>query len=319
MNDSMSAELDFIASLRPLATDPGARGLLDDTAVVELGGTILVLSHDMIVEDVHFLRTDPPGDIAWKLVAVNVSDLAAKGAQPLGVLMAYSLKHDAEWDAEFVAGLDKALRAFGLVLFGGDTVALTPEAPRFLALTAIGRASGTVPSRSGARHGDSIWVSGTIGDAHAGLRIATGERNGADELLERYRLPRPRLEAGQRLAPIVTSMMDVSDGLLLDMRRIAEASGVGAVIDLETVPLSDAYLAYAGDDRGARVSAARAGDDYELLFTAPHDRAVEILALSDELGLPLNRVGRIEAGAGLRLFDHGEEIPLPPQLGYEHH
>ena len=315
----MSAELDFIASLRPLATDPGARGLLDDTAVVDLGGTTLVLSHDMIVEDVHFLPTDPPADVAWKLVAVNLSDLAAKGARPLGVLMAYSLKHDTDWDAAFVAGLGKALSAFGLALFGGDTVALPPHAPRFLALTAIGRASGPVPSRSGARHGDAAWVSGTIGDAHAGLRIASGERNGADFLLERYRLPRPRLEAGQRLAPIVTAMMDVSDGLLLDIHRIAEASGVGAVIDLESVPLSDAYLTYAGDDRGARLSAARAGDDYELLFTASHDRAAEILALSEELGLPFSRVGRIEAGTGLRLLDRGEEIPLPPQLGYEHH
>jgi thiamine-monophosphate kinase len=315
----MSAELDFIAQLRPLATDPGARGLLDDTAVVELAGGTLVLSHDVIVEDVHFLAEDPPGDVAWKLVAVNLSDLAAKGAQPLGVLMAYSLKHEAEWDAAFVAGLGEALAGFGLVLYGGDTVALPAGTPRFLALTAIGRAAGSVPSRSGARHGDAIWVTGTIGDAHAGLRIAMGERNGADELVERYRLPRPRLEAGQRLAPIVTAMMDVSDGLLLDTRRIAEASGVGAVIDLEAVPMSAAYLTYAGDDRGARLSAARAGDDYELLFTAPPERAAEILALSDEIGLPFTRVGRIEAGAGLRLLDHGKEIPLPPQLGYEHH
>lgn len=305
--------------LRPLASDPAARGLLDDTAVVELPGTTLVLSHDVIVEDVHFLAADPPGDVAWKLVAVNLSDLAAKGAQPLGVLMAYSLKHEADWDAGFVAGLGEALAGFGLVLFGGDTVAIPADAPRFLALTAIGRATGPVPSRSGARHGDALWVTGTIGDAHAGLRIAKGERNGADALVERYRLPRPRLEAGQRLAPMVTAMMDVSDGLLLDTRRIAEASGVGAVIDLDAVPLSAAYLAYAGDDRGARVSAARAGDDYELLFTAPQDRGAELLALSEELGLPFTRVGRIEAGAGLSLLDRGAEIPLPQQLGYEHH
>src|SRR5690606_17309028 len=123
-------------------------------------------------------------------------------------------------------------------------------------------ATGPVPSRTGARVGDHLWVTGSIGDAHAGLRIARGEREGPTQLLERYRNPRPRMEAGQRLVHIVTAMMDVSDGLLLDGSRMADASGVRAVIELETVPLSDAYLQFAGDDRGARLSAMRAGDDY---------------------------------------------------------
>jgi len=315
----MSAESDLLAALRGLATHPAARGLLDDAAVLEVGGETLVLTHDTIVEGVHFLHDDPPGDVAWKLVAVNLSDIAAKGAHPLGVLMSYSLRHDAAWDAAFVAGLAEALVAFGIALLGGDTVSLPPSAPRSFGLTLIGTASGPVPSRSGARPGDLIWLSGTVGDAHAGLRIAKHEREGADALLERYRLPRPRLEAGQRLAPLVSAMMDVSDGVLLDAQRLADASGVRAVIDLDSVPLSDAYLEFAGDDRGARLSAATAGDDYELLFTAPHARAEEILKLSDALGLPLNRIGSIEKGSGIAVRDRGEEIELPPNLGYEHH
>jgi thiamine-monophosphate kinase len=272
----------------------------------------------MIVENVHFLPTDPPGDVAWKLVAVNLSDLAAKGARPLGALLGFSLAHDQSWDRAFVEGLSHALSAFGLALLGGDTVTVPHHAPRSLGLTAIGTAEGRVPSRADARPGDLLWLSGSVGDAHAGLRIAKGEREGPAELVERYRLPRPRLEAGERLAPVVHAMMDVSDGLLLDTRRLAEASGAGAVIELETVPLSEAYLQFAGDDRGARISATTAGDDYELLFTSPEASAAEILRLGEKLGLPLSRIGRIEKGSGLRLTDGGQELPLPPHLGFEH-
>jgi thiamine-monophosphate kinase len=314
----MSQEAEFLKMLQPLAGNPAARGLLDDTAVLEVGGSTLVLTHDMIAEGVHFTSFDPPGDVAWKLLAVNLSDLAAKGARPIGALMGYSLQHESEWDRAFVEGLGSALAAFEIPLLGGDTVALPPKAPRCLGMTAIGVADGPVPSRSGARPGDVLWVSGTIGDAHAGLRIARGEREGADELLERYRTPRPRLEAGQKLAPIVSAMMDVSDGLLLDSRRIADASGVRIAIELESVPLSQAYLAFEGDDRGARLSAARAGDDYELLFTTPHERAAEILALADALGLPFSRIGEVKEGSGLAVSERGTEIPLPPSLGYEH-
>src|SRR3954470_11409983 len=213
--------------MRGLATAPGARGLLDDAAVLEVGGTSLVLTHDVIAEGVHFRPDDPPADVAWKLVAVNLSDLAAKGARPLGVLLGYALG-DAAWDRAFAEGLGTALRAFGIPLLGGDTV----KAPRVLGMTAIGAATGPVPSRGGARPGDHLWVSGTIGDAGAGLRMLKGALPRDEALVERYRTPRPRLEAGQRLALLVSAMMDVSDGLLIDSARLAAASNVAVEIDL---------------------------------------------------------------------------------------
>jgi thiamine-monophosphate kinase len=309
----VSAEAAFIESLRALATSAAARGLADDAAVLEVAGTTLILTHDMIAEGVHFLADDPPGDVAWKLVAVNLSDLAAKGARPLGVLLGFALGDEA-WDRAFVEGLGVALRAFGLPLLGGDTVA----APRVLGLTAIGEATGPVPSRSGAQPGDHLWVSGTIGDAGAGLRGLRGEVPRDAALVERYRNPRPRLEGGQRLAPLVTAMMDVSDGLLIDSSRLAAASGIGFEIDLAFVPLSEAFRAVAGDVREARLAAATAGDDYELLFTAPPERASEVLSVAEAIGLPMNRIGEAVEGAGLRLSDGGSPVEPPPSLGWEH-
>ncbi|MEA3063691.1 MAG: thiamine-monophosphate kinase [Sphingomonadales bacterium] len=305
----MSSESAFIESLRGLATHPAARGLRDDAAVLEIAGRTLVLTHDMLVEGVHYLPGDPPGDVAWKLVAVNLSDLAAKGARPVGVLLGYSLGEDA-WDAAFAKGLETALGAFAIPLLGGDTV--RGNGPRTLALTAIGEADGAVPSRSGGRPGDHLWVTGTIGDAGAGLRGVS------EVLVERYRNPRPRLEAGQKLAPLVAAIMDVSDGLLIDAARLAAASGAAAEIDLASMPLSEAFRSALGDARETRLEAATAGDDYELLFAAPPARAVEILALQDELGLPFSRIGRLAEGAGLSLTDAGESVELPPRLGWEH-
>ena len=311
----MSAESAFIQSLRALTTHRAARGLLDDAAVLDFAGRSLVLTHDMLVEGVHYLPGDPPGDVAWKLLAVNLSDLAAKGARPLGVLLGYSLGED-DWDEAFVAGLRTALDAFALTLLGGDTV--RGRGPRTLALTALGEASGPVPSRAGGRPGDHLWVSGAIGDSGAGLRGLKGEIAADPALTERYRTPRPRLEAGQRLAPLVGAMMDVSDGLLIDASRLAQASGVAAEIELASLPLSEAFLAVLGGGLDARLAAATAGDDYELLFAAAPDRAAELLALQDELGLPLSRIGSLAEGSGLLLSHSGERVRLPSSLGWVH-
>jgi len=313
----MSRESQWIESLRALAAAPGARGLLDDAAVLQISGATLVLTHDMLVEGVHYLPSDPPGDVALKLVAVNLSDLAAKGARPVGVLLGYSLGEEA-WDEAFVAGLGAALSAFGVDLLGGDTVAAPAGAPRTLGMTAIGEALGPVPSRGGARAGDRLWVSGTIGDSGAGLRVLKGEAEGSAVLIGRYRQPQPRLQAGEALAPLVSAMMDVSDGLLIDASRIAAASGVRLAVELEAVPLSRDFAASVGNGRAARLDAATAGDDYELLFTAPPERDASILALADLLELPLTRIGRVEAGSGLALSDAGEPLALPPRLGWEH-
>jgi thiamine-monophosphate kinase len=309
----VSAESAFIESLRALATHPAARALADDAAVLEVGGTTLVLTHDVIAEGVHFLPDDPPQDVAWKLVAVNLSDLAAKGARPLGVLLGFALGEEA-WDRAFVAGLAEALRTFEVALLGGDTV----KAPRVLGLTAIGEATGSVPARSGAHADDDLWVSGTIGDAGGGLRGLKGEIGRDPVLVQRFRRPTPRLEAGQALAPLVSAMMDVSDGLLIDVSRLAQASGVAFAMDIADLPLSEAYRRAAGDDDEARLAAAIAGDDYELLFTAAAGRRGEIGAIGERLGLPLTRIAGSIPGSGLAATSRGKPLPLPPKLGWEH-
>ena len=295
-------EAEFIAALRVLPLHPGARGLADDVAVV----AGLVVTTDTLVEGVHFLATDPPGDVAWKLLAQNLSDLAAKGAVPEGVLLNHPLGDDG-WDRAFLAGFGAALAAFDCPLIGGDTVTLPAGAPRVLTLTALGR-DAAAPSRGGARAGDALWVTGTIGDAAPGLAIARGEP-GPAELLAAYRRPMPRLADGRALAPMVHAMCDVSDGLLIDAARLAATSELGVEIDLAAVPLSAAYRACAGDDRAARLAAATAGDDYQLLFAA---------APGLVLPVPATRIGRMMPGEGLSLHDGGEPLALPAPLGFEH-
>ena len=274
-------EADFLTLLRPLATHPAARGLLDDAAV--LGD--LVLTHDVLVEGVHFLPGDSPETVAWKLVAVNLSDLAAKGATPVGVLLGYPLSTSV-WDAAFVRGLGEALTHFDVPLLGGDTV----TGPRVLSLTAIGRAE-IAPSRSGARASDRLWVTGTIG--RAGLGLA-----GDPEHLEAFRRPVPRLAEGRALASLATAMMDVSDGLLIDARRMADASGLRVTIDLDAVPLV-----------GERIAAVTAGDDYELLFSMPDGVEPPVQA---------SQVGTFAVGGGIALVDRHGPVPLPQRLGWQH-
>lgn len=313
----IKGEVAFIAGLRGLATHPAARGLRDDAAVLEFAGRRLVLTHDVLAEGVHYLAEDPPADVAWKLLAVNLSDLAAKGARPLGVLLGYPLAADSGWDEAFVAGLREALAAFDVPLLGGDTVAAVADAPRMLGLTAIGEAE-VAPSRTGARAGDQLWISGTIGDAGAGLRIASGAERGPPALAQRYRRPTPRLALGQALAPHVSAMMDVSDGLLIDAGRMAEASGVACTIHLDHIPLSDDLRAFFGDNTEARLRAATAGDDYELLFTAPPAAETALLEASAASGTSIKRIGQVDQGSGLSLFNAGEPLPLPARLGWEH-
>ncbi len=289
-------EDDFIAALRTLPLHPGAQDLRDDTAIV--GGH--VVTTDTLVEGVHFLATDPPEDVAWKLVATNLSDLAAKGAMPAGILLNYPLGDDA-FDAAFLRGLAEVLATFATPLIGGDTVTLPSGAPRILTVTAFGT-DAAAPPRSGARAGDALWVTGTIGDAGAGLAIALGA-DGPAVLLAAYRRPQPRLAEGRIIAPRAHAMMDVSDGLLLDAQRMAAASGLAVAIDLATVPLSPAYRAHAGD----ALAAATAGDDYELLFAAPADG-----------DFPATRIGAFAPGAGLTLTRGDAAVPLPASLGYAH-
>jgi thiamine-monophosphate kinase len=303
----MAAETSFIEQLRALVTHGAARGLLDDAAVLEVGGARLVLSHDMLVEGVHFLPTDPPESVAWKLVAVNLSDLAGKGAKPLAALMGYTLTGDADWDAAFVKGLSEALTKFGLPLIGGDTVSAKE---RLLGLTVIGTGGAVIPARSGAGIGDGIYVTGVVGDAGFGLGIAKRGDYEPRSLLEAYRKPVPQLRAGALLAPVVTAMMDVSDGLLIDAARMADASGVAAMIDLDAVPLSFDYRSAAGADRAARLDAITAGDDYQLLFTSTLP--------FPPLPCPVTRIGQMVRGHGVHLHDAAGGVPLPTRMGWLH-
>ena len=285
-------EIDFIEALRVLAVDPSARDLADDAAVLELGNETLVLTHDTLVEGVHVLEGQDPADIAWKLVAVNLSDLAAKGAQPVGVLLSHMLGAD---DHRFIAGLEEVLDAYAVPLLGGDTV--RGDSQRVWGCTAIGRATHTpVPARSGAKPGDHIYLTGPIGRAMLGYEALRND-TAADDT--HYRRPQPQLALGQALAPHVSAMMDVSDGLLLDASRMARASGVTLSLDSAAIdPLAP---------EGRLDQAMRWGDDYVLLATGAAE-----LSQSFEI-MPIGTVGPPT--------DHPVLLDnAPPQgdLGYTH-
>ncbi|HAF41777.1 MAG TPA: thiamine-phosphate kinase [Sphingobium sp.] len=303
----MSAEFRFLTLLRLLAHDPAAQGLVDDVAILPVGDRRLILTSDTMVEGVHYLPTDPAADIGWKLAAVNLSDLAAKGARPVGCLLNYALSGDDVWDEAFIAGLGEALDRHAMPLLGGDTVKMPAGSARSYSLTAIGEATGPVPTRIGARAGDRLYVTGPVGDAGIGLDLASADPSATGPLVEAYRRPRPRLVEGALLAPVATAMMDLSDGLLIDAARMAQASGVAITID--HVPLSLALEKVRGASISVQIAAARAGDDYELLFALPRGVTPPVRAVP---------VGHVAAGSGLTLMIDGAVIPLPDRLGWEH-
>ena len=302
----------MIARLRRIATDPAARGLADDVAL--LGD--LVLTHDTIAEGVHFLPADPPASVGWKLVAVNLSDLAAKGAEPLAALLSLTIG-DEDWDEAFLGGIEAACESYGLKLIGGDTIALPPGTPRVLGLTAIGKAGEWTPSRAGGKPGDRLWVAGTLGDGAAGLQVLLADCKAAGVLVDHYRRPIPLLAIGRALAAEASAMMDVSDGLLIDLGRLCEASDCGAEVDLDALPLSRAFVAERGGDRRARLFAATGGDDYALLaaITEGFDPNV---SLSLPSGANVACIGRLTDAKGLALSDAGGRVATPEHLGHEH-
>jgi thiamine-monophosphate kinase len=279
--------------LRRIAAHPGARGLDDDCAVIEIGGESLVLTHDMLVERVHYLPDQDPADVAWKLVATNMSDLAAKGAEPVGVLLGYVLGKD---DARFLEGLKEALAHYRAPLLGGDTVSGTGI--QALGLTAIGRATHRPPpSRMGARTGDRLYLTGPVGAAMLGLEAL---RTGSGDSLA-YRRPHALLAEGQALAPHVSAMMDVSDGLLLDAARMARASKVTLRIDRAAVPIAS--------PGNRRDEALRWGDDYQLLFTAPAGLELPVKAFE---------IGDVAAAGDAPLVLDGQPLSEKDGLGYQH-
>jgi thiamine-monophosphate kinase len=308
----------------PLA-GPGGLDLCDDAALLDCApGKQLVVTVDAIVAGVHYLPDDPPDLVARKLLRVNLSDLAAMGARPRHYLLTTALPAalDDDWVARFAEGLAYDQRHYGIDLIGGDSVAT--QGPAVLSLTAIGEvAAGAEIRRSGARPGDRVWVSGTIGDAFLGLaalrggypELAAEERTVA---IGRFQLPEPRVELGPRLAGIAHAMLDVSDGLVADLGHICEASGVGACVALADLPLSPAARQIAAGTPDLPLRLATAGDDYELLFTAPPEASETILRLSAELRLPLTAIGTIETDTGVRLVDAAGKVVPVAAAGYRH-
>jgi thiamine-monophosphate kinase len=308
---SLPREFALIARhFRPLAGE-GALALGDDAALLDPpAGRTLVLAADAMIAGVHFLPDDPPETIGRKLLRVNLSDLAAMGAAPLGYLMttAFPRSIDDAWIASFAQGLAEDQARFGLAVLGGDTVS-TPG-PLALSLTILGTvAPGAALKRTGARAEDEVWVSGTIGDGALGLLAARGEIADPDgSLARRYRLPEPRVALGAALAGIAHAAMDVSDGLVQDLGHLCRAAGLAAEIEAALVPLSPAARA-AGPAHRARILTG--GDDYELLFAAPPGAPVAEAAA--RAGIPATRIGRFTNGPpGVTVRDEaGAAIALP--------
>ena len=308
MSDSLPPEFALIAKyFRPLA-GPGSLDLRDDAAVLTPPpGRDLVLTADAMVAGVHFLADDPPDLIGRKLLRVNLSDLAAKGATPLGYLLTVSAPRDTPetWFAGFTAGLAEDQAEFEVTLLGGDTTS-TPG-PISLSLTIVGHvATGMAVHRFGASDGDDIWVTGTIGDGVLGLAVATGRlADPSGFLLGRYRLPQPRM--GLAIGGVASAGMDVSDGLVQDLGHICRASHLGAVIEATLIPLSSQARA-AGETWFE--TCLTGGDDYELLLAAPPSRAAALRDAAEASGVALTRIGRFHSGAAqvMVLDANGEQL-----------
>jgi thiamine-monophosphate kinase len=321
-------EFDLIERIRRrvIARDDVLIGIGDDAAVLAVpAGMQLAVAMDTLNAGVHFPLDTRPADIGWKALAVNLSDLAAMGALPAWCTLSLSMPApDAAWIDDFLDGFAVLAAAHRVALVGGDTT----RGPLSICVTVHGLVEpGCALRRDRARAGDDIWVSGTLGDAAGALALlGLGDGGAAPEididadarsfLRSRLDRPLPRVALGRRLAGIATACIDISDGLLADLAHIADASGVGAVVDIERLPASAALSqAFEGDARHALQ--ATGGDDYELCFTAPADRRETIDALSAEVGMALTRIGAVVAGAGVSARVAQRDWD-PPRRGFEH-
>lgn len=312
--------------LSPLAAnDPGAFALTDDAATVKLpADRDLVVTKDMLVEGVHFLRDDLPDLLAKKTLRVNLSDLAAKGATPRSYFLGLSLAPwiSDDWLMRFAAGLADDQKRFSVSLSGGDTTA-TPG-PLTLSITALGTVpAGRMIRRKGARPRDAVFVTGSIGDGGAGLAVLKGEGVGLPDLsraqlISRYQLPEPRVILGPQLLGIASAALDVSDGLLADLGHIAKLSEVRIALDAAKIPVSTATRALWGQGEAAVVRAATSGDDYEIVFTAPSSARSRLEELSRTSGVAITEIGRVEGGSGVHLLDDKGKAIAVPRTGYTH-
>jgi thiamine-monophosphate kinase len=314
----------------PLSAEmPGAFGLTNDAAVwrPEMGYEA-VITTDCMVAEVHFLADDPPDLIAGKLLAVNLSDIAAMGARPSAYTLAVAWPADADdnWIEAFAKGLSEAQSGAGVALIGGDTVA-TPG-PLTLSLTAFGEIPlGDALSRGGAQHGDDIYVTGTIGDAALGLKLRLGELslgNGEDRdfLIGRYRLPQARSDLGVALPGVASAAIDISDGLLADLDHIAKQSGMDMEIQAADIPISAAARSCIDEDSTLMALVFGGGDDYELAFSAPSDKAKQVLNLANKTATPIRRIGcamkTMDVTPEVRLLDQTGRSMVIEQHGFRH-
>ena len=298
--------------------------LADDAAILKGDGDDLVVTTDAIVEGVHFLSSDPPETVAKKALRVNLSDLAAKGATPAGFVLTLALRDaDEKWLAPFARGLGDDATGFRCPLLGGDTVS-TPG-PLMISITAFGRVPpGGMVMRGRAEPGDRIVVSGTIGDAALGLAVFTGKVTVSDAavretLLGRYRISQPRIGLAKAVRNYARAAMDVSDGLAGDLAKLCAASGVSAVIDATSVPLSPAARGLMAQSKTNIETVVSGGDDYEILCTIPQDRFDAFAEAARDVGVAVSSIGAIVAGTNAPkwLDAEGKEIALP-QLSYSH-
>jgi thiamine-monophosphate kinase len=328
-NKPASGEDSLIARyFRPVATDPGAFGLGDDAAILKVSGDDIVVTTDAIVEGVHFLSDDPPDTIARKALRMNLSDLAAKGAIPAGFVLTLALReaNDA-WLAPFARGLGEDAAQFGCPLLGGDTVS-TPG-PLMISITAFGRVPpGKIVHRSGAKPGERIVVTGTIGDAALGLDILRGGAVAAvladdaaakEMLVGRYRVPQPRNALANAVRDHASAAMDVSDGLAGDLAKLCAASGVSAVIDAQSIPLSAAAATLLARGTIGIEAIVSGGDDYEILCVIPENRFEAFAQAAALAGVAVTSMGTVIAGPSVPKFldAQGRQIALK-RLSYSH-
>jgi len=313
-------EFELIARLfAPLATSKAALGLTDDVALLSARrGHEIVVTTDAIIAGVDFFANDPPETVAQKALRVSLSDLAAKGAQPFGYLLTLALPASvgSAWLRNFVSGLRRDQRKFGVTLLGGD-ISSTPG-PLCISITAFGQVpAARVVLRSGAKPGDLVFVTGTIGDSASGLAALKAKRR-APQLIKRYRVPEPRVAFGRRLVGIAHAAIDVSDGLLADLGHIADVSKVHIEIDATRVPLSAALRQAWGASEATTVRAATAGDDYEIAFTAPRRQREKIFAAAKAARTRVTEIGVVTKGSGVVLMSQDGKPIRVKRTGWQH-
>jgi thiamine-monophosphate kinase len=313
---------------KPLATDPGAFALDDDAAALKATGDDIVVTTDAIVEGVHFLSDDPPDTLAHKALRVNLSDIAAKGASPAGFVLTLALRSvDEAWLSSFAAALGGDARHYGCPLLGGDTVS-TPG-PLMISITAFGRvAPDRMVHRTGAKPGDRIVVTGTIGDAALGLDVLkggpvaaalAGDVTAREVLAARYRVPQPRNGLADAVRDFASSAMDVSDGLAGDLAKLCKASDVSALVNVADIPLSAPAADLLARGTVGVETIVSGGDDYEILCTIPEDRLTAFMRSAEAARIPVTSIGVVMEGlAAPRFVDReGRELALQ-RMSYSH-